>query len=256
LIWCAGTRPDDQRIDEVPDPEDEDLRIRRIGCAALREDPNHRVVELNAEFPLVERPTGVDPERLCDLPAELHRQRLVEQREETVLGRAAAMSPTGGNRPPAQPVAGRCAAAARGPCPADRPCRRRSGWRTSATTAAESRRGHRVPVPLHEHERTTDCSTTIGTIMISNARRRALGIQLLNALPSSHWPRRRAAKRCGSASGRYRACSSAGFTAKGSGGSDQGDSRRRAPPAGTGGWPDPFHLGAGGGLICTSTHAR
>ena len=133
---------DDQQDRRGPQhPEDEDLRIRRIGGAALREDPHHGVVELDADFHQVGAADGVDPERPCDLPAELHRQRLVEQREERLwAGRRHVADGQEIDHQPAA-AAGRCGAAARGPCPADRPCRRRSGWRCPAPrrpTAAAS----------------------------------------------------------------------------------------------------------------------
>ena len=74
---------DDQQDRRGPQhPEDEDFRIRRIGRAALREHPHHGVVELDADFHQIGAADGIDPERSRDLAAELHRQRLVEQREE------------------------------------------------------------------------------------------------------------------------------------------------------------------------------
>ena len=82
LVAQEQHRDDQQDRGRAEHPEDEDLRIRGIGGAALGEDAHHGVVELDADFDQVGAADGVDPERPADLPAELHRQRLVEQREE------------------------------------------------------------------------------------------------------------------------------------------------------------------------------
>ena len=68
-------------------PGQEDLGIRRIGGAAAGEHPHHRIVELDADLDQRRAADGVDPERPADLPAELLRQRLIEQREERLRPR-------------------------------------------------------------------------------------------------------------------------------------------------------------------------
>ena len=132
LVAQEQHRDDQQDRGGADHPEQEDLRIRGIGRAALGEDAHHGVVELDADFDQVGAADGVDPERLADLAAELHRERLVEQREERL--RAGRRHVADGQEIDHQlaAAAGRCAAAARGPCPADSPCRRRSGWRCPA----------------------------------------------------------------------------------------------------------------------------
>ena len=140
LVAQEQHRDDQQDRGGAQHPEDEDLRIRGIGRAALGEDPHHRVVELDADFDQIGAADGIDPERPADLAAELHRQRLVEQREERLWAGRRHVADGQEIDHQLQPLR-RCAAAARGPCPADRPCRRRSGWRCPAPrppTAAAS----------------------------------------------------------------------------------------------------------------------
>ena len=72
----------DQHQRGADHPEQEDLGIRRVGRAAPREHPHHRIVELDADLDQRRAPDGVDPERPPDLLAQLDRQRLIEQREE------------------------------------------------------------------------------------------------------------------------------------------------------------------------------
>ena len=68
-------------------PEQEDFRIRRIGRAAAREHPHHRVVELDADLDQRRLADGVDPVRPADLLAQFLRQRLIQQREERLRTR-------------------------------------------------------------------------------------------------------------------------------------------------------------------------
>ena len=82
LVAQEQHRDDQQDRRGAEHPEDENLGIRGVGRAALGEDTHHGVVKLDADFHQVGAADGVDPERPADLPAELHRERLVEQREE------------------------------------------------------------------------------------------------------------------------------------------------------------------------------
>ena len=77
----------DQHQRGADHPEQEDLRVRRIGGAAPREHPHHRLVELDADLDQRRFADRVDPERPRDLLAQLVRQRLIEQREERLRPR-------------------------------------------------------------------------------------------------------------------------------------------------------------------------
>ncbi|OIQ64827.1 hypothetical protein GALL_536210 [mine drainage metagenome] len=133
-------------------PEQEDLRIRGIGGAALGEDAHHRVIELNADFDQVGAADGVDPERFGYLPAQLTRERLVEQREERL--RAGRRHVADGEEIHYQPQ----------PLLGDAPQLRAvlvlrialvdvdQGGDILHHRRREMPR-HRVPVPFHEHER-------------------------------------------------------------------------------------------------------
>ena len=79
LVAQEQHRNDQQDRGGADHPEQEDLRIRGIGRAAFGENPHHGVVELDADFNQIGAADGIDPERPRNLPAELHRQRLVEQ---------------------------------------------------------------------------------------------------------------------------------------------------------------------------------
>ena len=152
LVAQEQHRDDQQDRRGADHPEQEDLRIRGIGGAALGEDPHHRVVELNADFHQIGAADGVDPERPADLPAELHRQRLVEQREKRLrAGRRHVAHRQEIDHQP-EPLLG------------DAPQLRAVLVLRIALVDVDQagdvlhHRGrqaprHRVPVPLHEHER-------------------------------------------------------------------------------------------------------
>ena len=82
LVAQEQHRDDQEDRGRAQHPEDENLRIGGVGGAALREHAHHGVVEPNANFNQVGFADGIDPERPADLAANLHRERLVEQREE------------------------------------------------------------------------------------------------------------------------------------------------------------------------------
>ena len=63
-------------------PQQEDLRVRRVGLAAPGDHVHHRIVELDADIDEIGAADRVDPERLADLPRQLVGQRGVEQVEE------------------------------------------------------------------------------------------------------------------------------------------------------------------------------
>ena len=132
LVAQEQHRDDQQDRRGADHPEQEDFRIRRIGGAALRENPHHRVVELDADFHQIGAADGIDPERPARSAAPVAPTASGRAARRTVSGPAAAYRRPGGNRPPAPFAAGRSCAAGRGPCPADRPCRHRSGWRCPA----------------------------------------------------------------------------------------------------------------------------
>jgi hypothetical protein len=95
LIWLRRNRTATiSRIERGADhPEQEDLRIRGVGRAALREHAHHASSSWMRISTRLERPT-VSIQNGRRSAAELHRQRLVEQREER-LRPGGGMSPTG-----------------------------------------------------------------------------------------------------------------------------------------------------------------
>ena len=187
----------------------------------------------------LERPTVSIQNGLADLPAELHRQRLVEQREERL--RAGRRHVADGQEIDHQPE----------PLLGDAPQLRAVLVLRIALVDVDQggdvlhHRGrqvprHRVPVPLHEHERHH---------RLQHHHRHDHDQQRAGIKPGRHPALERvahpaigrgdaAARRCGSASGRCRACSSGGFIRTWLKARRPGDSRCRAPPAGTADWRD------------------
>ena len=238
LVAQEQHRDDQQDRGRPQHPEDEDLRIRGIGGAALGEDPHHGVVELDADFNQVGFADGIDPERPCDLAAELHRQRLVEQREERLW--AGRRHVADGQKIDHQLQPLRDAAQLRAVL-----VLRIALVDVDQAGDVLHHRGrqpprHRVPVPLHEHER--------------------------HHRLQDHHRHDHDQQRAGIEAGRHPALERVAHPAIGrgdaaGGGADQrqagverahlavftgewfkamrpGDSRCRAPPAGTADWPD------------------
>ena len=87
LVAQKQHRDEQQDRRRADHPEQEDLRIRRVGGTSLGEDPHHGIVKLDPDLDQIGIADGVDPERPADLPAELHRERLVEQREKRLRTR-------------------------------------------------------------------------------------------------------------------------------------------------------------------------
>ena len=208
LVAQEQHRDDQQDRRRADHPEQEDLRIRRIGGAALGEHAHHRVVELDPDFDQVGAADGVDPERPADLPAELHRQRLVEQREERF--RAGRRHIADGQKIDHQPE----------PLLRDAAQLRAVLVLRIALVDVDQRGDvlhhgggqpprHRVPVPLHEHER--DHRLQNHHRHDHDQQRAGVETGRHPALERVAHPaigaRRRGPRRCGSASGRCRACS-------------------------------------------------
>jgi hypothetical protein len=63
-------------------PQQEDLRVGRVGLAAAGDDMHHRGVELDANIDEVGAADRVDPERPSDLARQLVRERRIEKIEE------------------------------------------------------------------------------------------------------------------------------------------------------------------------------
>ncbi len=76
-------RHQDQRGRHHPDHED--MRIRRIGLAAPRQDLHHCIVELDADVDMVRGADRVHPERPVDPGLDRLRQRPVEKAEKRPL---------------------------------------------------------------------------------------------------------------------------------------------------------------------------
>ena len=75
---------DDRRADH---PQQEDVRVGRVGLAARGDEAQDGVVVLDADLHVARLADRIDPERLVDVLADLVRQRPVEQREERLRAR-------------------------------------------------------------------------------------------------------------------------------------------------------------------------
>ena len=80
LVAQEQHRDDQQDRRGTDHPEQENLGIRGVSRAALREDAHHGVIELNPDLHQIGAANGIDPERLCDLSAELHGERQPRRR--------------------------------------------------------------------------------------------------------------------------------------------------------------------------------
>ena len=244
LVAQEQHRDDQQDRRGADHPEQEDLRIRGIGRAALGEYAHHRIVKLNADFDQIGAADGIDPERLADLAAEFDRQRLVQQREERFWAGRRHVADRQEIDHQVQPLL------------RDPPQLRavlvlrinRVDVDQSGDVLHHRRRQpprHRVPVPLHEHER----HHRLQHHHRHDHDQKRAGVEpgrhpaLEGVAPSSHWLRktRPAAVRI-----RVRPVSSV-LIGRGSllcshcqslMAMPPGDSRRRVPPAGTRDWPD------------------
>ena len=67
-------------------PDQEDVRVGGVGAAARREDPQHVVVEVDADLDQIGIAERVDPEGPVDLPADLARQRRSRAARRTAAG--------------------------------------------------------------------------------------------------------------------------------------------------------------------------
>ena len=132
-------------------PEQEDFRVRGVGRAARRKNAHHRIVELDAYFDQRRLSHRVDPERPLDL-AQFDRKRLVEQREKRLWARWRHFGCGQEVDHKPEPVLG------------DAPELRILRVLRIAAIDIDQRRNvghhrgrqflrHRIPVPLHEHER-------------------------------------------------------------------------------------------------------
>ena len=131
LVAQEQHRHRDQHQRGAHHPSQKDVRVRDIGGTARREDPHHRVVELDADLEQCRAPDRIDPERPADLLSDLLRQRLIDQREERLRPRRRQLVDR--QEIDHQPeFLLRDAAHLRVSAPAGRPCRPRSGWRCPA----------------------------------------------------------------------------------------------------------------------------
>jgi hypothetical protein len=151
LVAQEQDRDGDQHQRGADHPEQEDLRIRRIGRAARREHAHHRVGQLDADLHQRRTAHRVDPERPADLLAQLDRQRLVEQGEERFRPRRRHLAGRQEVDGQLEPVLG------------DAADHRLFGILRIGAVDVDQRGdvlhhgggeplGDRVPVPLHEHE--------------------------------------------------------------------------------------------------------
>ncbi len=67
LVAQEQDRDGEQQGRSADHPEQEDVRVGGVGLAALGEDAQHRLVELDADLDQVRVADRVDPERLADL---------------------------------------------------------------------------------------------------------------------------------------------------------------------------------------------
>ena len=185
---------------------------------------------------------GVDPERSCDLPAELHRQRLVEQREERLWAGRRHVADGQEIHHQLQPL--RDAAQLRAVL-----VLRIDLVDVDQAGDVLHHRGrqpprHRVPVPLHEHERHH---------RLQDHHRHDHDQQRAGIEPGRHPALERVAHPAigrGDAAGGAADQREAGVERAHAGllkAKRPGDSRCRAPPAGTADWPDPSRSCAAGG---------
>ena len=87
LVAQEGDRDGEQHDRGAHHPQQEDMRVRGVSRVAAREHPHHGVVEPDSNLDQCRAPDRIDPERPPDLPADLLRERLVEQREERLRPR-------------------------------------------------------------------------------------------------------------------------------------------------------------------------
>ncbi len=87
LVAQKGDRDSEQHDRRAHHPQQEDVGVRRVGRVAAGEHPHHRVVEPHPDLNQRRAPHRIDPEWPADLPADLLRERLVEQREERLRPR-------------------------------------------------------------------------------------------------------------------------------------------------------------------------
>ena len=132
LVAQEDDGDDEQHRRGAEHPEQEDLRVRRIGRVAAREHAHHRVVELDPDLDQRRFADGVDPERPPDLLAQFFRQRRDRAARRTASAPAAAGRRAAGNRPPGRAAPARCGGSARGRRPADSRDRCRSARRCRA----------------------------------------------------------------------------------------------------------------------------
>ena len=243
LVAQEQHRDDQEDRGGAEHPEDEDLRIGGVGRAALREHAHHGIIELDAYFNQLGVADGIDPERAADLAADLRRQGLVEQREERLRPRLRHVADREKIDHELQPL------------PDEAQLRALLVLRIELVDVDQAgdvphhgcRQAprHRIPVPLHEHERHDRLQDhhrhdhDQERAGIEAGRHPALERVAHPAIGPGDALRRIADER---QAGVERAHSEVWLRA-----TRPGDSRCRAPPAGTADWRDRARSCAAGG---------